>query len=57
MTETQKIVEQENQHHRYLGSEIPWYVHVLWVGFWTLCIWYLWKWAVPAIQSELLAPR
>ena len=26
--------EVEHQHHDYTGNEIPWYVRLIWIGFW-----------------------
>lgn len=48
--------EAENRNHTYFGSEIPWFVHVLWVGFWLFAMGYLLVYALPALQEELLSP-
>jgi hypothetical protein len=47
--------EAEHQHHRYIGNAIPWWVRVMWVGFWLLAIIYVLRWLFPAIKSELLS--
>lgn len=52
----QTSAEAEHRHHRYLGYEIPWYVHTLWILFWILCIWYILRYQFPIIQSEIVNP-
>jgi len=49
-------VEAENRHHRYSGYRIPWYVHLLWIGFWLFSIWYLLQYFVPALRVEIRKP-
>jgi hypothetical protein len=44
--------ETENSYHRYRGSEIPFYVRLLWVGFYSLAIYYVIRYMFPAIQQE-----
>ena len=46
----------ENQYHRYLGSQIPWYVHLLWLTFWGLALYYVARYLFPIIQPELISP-
>ena len=46
----------EHQHHRYVGNQIPWYVHVLWLLFWIFAIYYVLRYLFTAIQRELLFP-
>lgn len=48
--------EVEHQYHHYVGNDIPWYVRLLWVGFWILAVYYTIRFLFPALQSELLAP-
>lgn len=48
--------EAERANHRYIGNEVPWYVHGLWVLFWAFAMAYVLTYLVPAIRSELLAP-
>jgi hypothetical protein len=45
--------EVDNQYHMYRGNEIPWYVRVMWLGFWVLTAVYVVRYMFPAIQSEL----
>lgn len=49
-------VEQESKYHRYVGNVIPWGVRLLWVGFWIFAIYYTLKYALPALQRELISP-
>lgn len=44
--------EVENSYHRYRGNEIPFYVRLLWVGFYSLAIYYVIRYMFPAIQQE-----
>ncbi len=48
--------DKENESHRYAGSAIPWYVHLLWLSFWVFAIAYVIRFLFPAIQGELLSP-
>jgi hypothetical protein len=48
--------EEENKNHRYLGSDIPWYVHVMWVIFWLFAITYTLVYLLPKLQPEILSP-
>jgi hypothetical protein len=48
--------EVEARNHRYRGNVIPWYVRVGWLGFWILCIAYIFTWLVPALKKEILNP-
>ena len=49
-----RSAEEEHRQHRYVGNRIPWYVHVLWVSFWTFAVLYVLRYLFPAIQSEFL---
>jgi hypothetical protein len=48
--------EQENKNLRYVGHTIPWFVRLLWLGFWILAVAYLLVYFVPAIRQEILTP-
>jgi hypothetical protein len=48
--------EVEHQNHRYVGNEVPWYSHALWVHFWVFAIAYVLAYLIPAIRTELLEP-
>jgi hypothetical protein len=48
--------EAEHKNHRYVGTDIPWYVHVLWISFWAFAIVYILSFLFPAIQRELVSP-
>lgn len=48
--------EVEGKHHNYIGSAIPWYVRVIWVGFWILCLFYIFRWLIPAFKVEIVTP-
>ncbi|MGE0755389.1 MAG: hypothetical protein AB7O38_00145 [Pirellulaceae bacterium] len=46
-------IESENQFHMYRGNDIPWYVRLMWLGFWVLTVVYVIRYMFPAIQTEL----
>ena len=48
--------EQDHVWHFYRGNEIPWYVRVIWLGFWIFAIWYVIQNLFPALQIELISP-
>lgn len=48
--------ETEHQHHRYVGNRIPWYIHLLWIAFWSFAVIYVVVYVFPALRSELLSP-
>ncbi|MFO0914312.1 MAG: hypothetical protein U0795_15235 [Pirellulales bacterium] len=47
--------EVENQNHRYLGNDIPWYVRLIWIGFWVFVVYYTLAYLFPAVQRELFS--
>lgn len=49
----QTTAETEDQFHHYRGNEIPWYVRLMWLGFWILTVVYVVRYMFPAIQAEL----
>jgi hypothetical protein len=48
--------DEEHRYHDYRGSAIPWYVRLLWLGFWLLAIYYVVSYLIPAMQVELSNP-
>jgi hypothetical protein len=52
----QTSAEAEHQHHRYSGNTIPWFVRLIWIGFWCFAAYYTIRYLFPAIQTELF-PR
>ena len=46
-------ISKENQFHNYTGNTIPWYVRLMWLGFWILAVVYFVRFLFPAVQSEL----
>ncbi len=49
----QNSAEVEHQYHRYTGNRIPWYVRLIWVGFWVFAVYYTVVYLFPALQIEL----
>lgn len=52
-TDTESGPEIEHQYHHYRGNEIPWYVRLIWLGFWIFAIAYTIRLLFPAMQIEL----
>jgi hypothetical protein len=50
------LPEAEHRHHRYRTNAIPWFVHLIWVGFWILAIWYVLRWLIPEVR-DTFSPR
>jgi hypothetical protein len=46
--------EAESQYHTYVGNRIPWYVRLIWFGFWVFAIYYVITYLFPDLQSEIL---
>jgi hypothetical protein len=45
--------EAEHQYHYYTGNRIPWYVRLMWLGFWIFAIAYTIRFLFPAVRIEL----
>lgn len=43
--------EQEQSYHTYTTHRIPWYVRLMWVGFWILLVWYVVRYAIPSART------
>jgi hypothetical protein len=48
--------ESERRFHDYTSNRIPWYVRLIWIGFWCFAAWYVIQYLFPSLQVELLAP-
>jgi hypothetical protein len=46
----------EHRFHSYVGSRIPWYVRLIWIGFWVFAIYYTITYLFPDLQSEIGNP-
>jgi hypothetical protein len=46
--------EAEHRFHHYTGNAIPWYVRLIWVGFWIFAVAYTIRFLFPAMQIELI---
>lgn len=51
-----RSAEAEHKEHRYIGNQIPWYVHLIWVTFWLFAVIYTLIYLLPALRTELLSP-
>ncbi len=57
MPETEyKSAKEEGRRHTYAGTRIPWYVRLLWIGFWIFAVAYVIHYLLPALQYELTSP-
>ena len=45
--------EHEHQHHHYTGNLIPWFVRLIWIGFWCFAVYYTIRYLFPSLQVEL----
>lgn len=48
--------EVEHQYHNYVGNAIPWFVRLIWIGFWVFAIYYTVQFLFPAVRQELFQP-
>lgn len=46
----------EHKFHYYTGNRIPWYVRLIWLGFWCFVAYYGVVYLIPNLQDELLSP-
>ena len=53
MSDEKRSAEEEHQFHHYTGNVIPWYVRLMWLGFWIFAIAYTVRLLFPAMQLEL----
>jgi hypothetical protein len=44
-------VQEDRSFHTYTTHHIPWYVRLMWVGFWVGAIWYVVKYAIPMAKN------
>ena len=50
---TENDIRSEGEFHNYTSNSIPWYVRLMWLGFWILAVTYTIRFLFPAVQSEL----
>ncbi len=48
-------VENDSRYHHYRGNVIPWFVRLIWLGFWIFAVAYTIAFLFPALQVELFA--
>lgn len=48
--------EDEHRFHSYVGNRIPWYVRLIWIGFWVFAIYYVITYLFPDLQTEIVNP-
>ena len=57
MSDTEKTpIENDDQYHHYRGNVIPWWVRLMWLGFWIFAIAYTIRFLFPALRVELFQP-
>lgn len=49
-------IETDDRYHHYVGNRIPWFVRVMWIGFWIFAITYTIRFLFPSLRLELFAP-
>jgi len=53
-TENPNSPRGESRHHAYVTNRIPWYVRLVWVGFWVFAVYYTVTYLFPMLQKELV---
>lgn len=48
--------ESEKRYHSYVGNRIPWFVHLIWISFWLLAVFYVLRYLLPAMRTEFVSP-
>ena len=48
-------LENEQEFHHYRSSTIPWYVRLIWLGFWIFAVYYTIRYLFPNLQLELFS--
>lgn len=43
--------DRDARFHTYETHRIPWYVRLMWLGFWIGLIWYILKYGIPAAKT------
>lgn len=43
----------EHRHHAYVTNSIPWWVRLVWIGFWVFTVYYTVVYLFPALQREI----
>jgi len=43
----------EHRHHAYATNRIPWWVRLVWVGFWIFAVYYAISYLLPTLVREL----
>ncbi len=46
-------IEVDDRYHHYTGNRIPWYVRLMWLGFWAFAVAYTIRFLFPSVQVEL----
>ena len=52
----QQTPADDSRYHRYTSNAIPWFVRLIWLGFWVFAIYYTVRYLFPGLQTELLSP-
>lgn len=52
----QTSADVEHRFHSYTGNRIPWYLRLIWIGFWVFAIYYVITYLFPDLQTEILNP-
>lgn len=51
-----ETAEAEHQYHDYEGKRIPLLIHLMWISFWILAVWYVARYLFPNLASQLISP-
>jgi len=50
--ESKQDLATEERYHNYTSNDIPWYVRLMWLGYWVLVVVYAIRFLFPAIQRD-----
>lgn len=46
-------IREDSRFHDYRGNAIPWYVRLMWIGFWVFAVAYAIQFLFPSLREEL----
>jgi len=46
-------LQTDSVHHTYVTHKVPWYVHLLWIAYLGVAVWYILRYVVPSANQFL----
>ena len=47
----------DHAHHHYRSNVIPWYVRLIWIGFWIFAVYYTIAYLFPALREAIFVTQ